>query len=650
MKHRDQSAGHEKELAVLLIEDDLVDQMAFIRQMREQSEHYKIEVAGSISAARVLLEKIPVDIIISDFYLGDGTPLDILHDIIARKIPIIVVTSVEDHDAATYAKKCGIDDFLVKDQNYNYLKALPLIIERTLRSHNDRNSSPASQAVSDFPFQVPESGSADNVKDIHVRRLIIDHTELIARYRPDGTILFVNDMFCRYFKKTRGELIGKQFDLLLQPEERDLLKGYRDALTPENSQITLEHRVLLPGDRLHWIRRTERALFDESGQIFEYQTAGTDITDRKQAEDALQESEERYRMLAEYAFDGIAILDLSGTILYVNQSIVQMLGYSHSGEILGKNIVSFIAPKHREAIISDLHNVQNGKQGYLQKYRAVKSDSTEFCIESVGTQITFRGKPAYIIALRDVDERECAISRLHCEISRKKDFINVASHELRTPLQPIIGYLEMLIDDPEGFHVPPEVLGILKKIRTFVESERHIVNQILELSLLENIQDIFKPSLESVQVKELVNRVIVQGSYAKEAAISILVPDSVTIPSNNAYVHEIMDDLLSNAVKFSHPPRQITIFSEETDTEFRLSVTDNGVGILPEKWEVVFEPFIISDGEKLSRKYGRLGLGLPMARKRAIMLGGTLTLTSSSEAGSTFTLSLPRQEPLKPEL
>ena len=108
-----------------------------------------------------------------------------------------------------------------------------------------------------------------------------------------------------------------------------------------------------------------------------------------------------------------------------------------------------------------------------------------------------------------------------------------------------------------------------------------------------------------------------------------------------------MNTLLSNAVTYSHPPRQITITSEETETLFRLSVADNGIGIPAEKLEVVFEPFYISDADKLSRKYGRLGLGLTMARKRASMLGGTLTVTSSAGAGSTFTLSLPRQEPVK---
>jgi PAS domain S-box-containing protein len=647
MKNVNTSPGHEKELSILLIEDDLVDQMAFSRIMREQSKSYQVEIAGSIADARTCLGKKPIDIIISDFYLGDGTPLDILPEILVRGIPVIVVTSVEDHDAATYAIKSGADDFLVKDQSYNYLKMLPSIIERTLRTHKVRDSDHPCETASASEVRTPESGMPEDTKEIHVRRFIIDQSELIARYRPDGVILYVNDVFCQYFKKTRGELIGKRFDLLLPKEERSLLEGYRAALTPENSKVTLEHRIVLPDGSLHWIRRTERALFDEDGGIIEYQTVATDITDRKQAEEALQDSEERYRILAEYAFDGIAVLDLSGMILYVNQSIVQMLGYSRSEEVLGKNILAFIAPEYRERIIHDMQKVIDGNQGHLQKYKAVKSDGEEFFIESVGTQITYWGKPANIIALRDINERECAVINLHKELDRKKDFIDVAAHELRTPLQPIVGFLDLLVLDADQYRIPSEVLKILKKVRTYVEMERNIVNKILAISILESVHDQFRPPMERVAIRDLIELVLLQGKYCSEAHVTLNVPQNTIITSNGAFIFEIMNTLLSNAMTYSHPPRQITITSEETDTLFRLSVTDNGVGIPAGKLEAVFEPFFISDADKLSRKYGRLGLGLTLARKRASMLGGFLTVTSSAGTGSTFTLSLPRQEPVK---
>jgi len=647
MINKDQSSGCEKELVVLLIEDDLVDQMAFIRLMKEQSKSYQVEIAGSIADALTVIEKKPIDIIISDFYLGDGTPFEILPEITRRGIPIIVVTSAVDPDTAADAIKRGVSDLLIKDQNYNYLKVLPLTIERTLSAHKVRVPDQTRQTLPASELRSPESCTPRDVEDIHVRRLVIDQSELIARYRPDGATIFVNDVFCQYFGKTRGELIGKQFDLLLPAEECGLLEGYRAALTREDSKVTIEHRITLPDGSIHWIRRKERALFDEDGGIIEYQTVATDITDRKLAEDALRESEERYRMLAEHAFDGIAIQDFSGTILYVNQSIVQMLGYSGSDEILGKNTLSFIAPEYRELVIQDMQNVINGIQGYLQKYQAINSRGEKIFIESIGTKITYRGKPANIIALRDINERENAILNLHKELARKKDFIDVAAHELRTPLQPVIGFLDLLIEQSDQYQILPDVLKILKKINTYVEMERDIVNKILSISLLESVHNQFRPPLELVPIRELIELVIQQEKCRSEVTVILNIPKDTIITSNGAIIFEIIDTLVSNAVTYSHPPRQITITSEKTDTELRLSVSDNGVGIPAEKFEVIFEPFYISDADKLSRKYGRLGLGLTMARKQASMLGGTLTLTSSSVSGSTFTLSLPLQEPVK---
>jgi len=641
MINKDQSSGCEKELALLLIEDDLVDQMAFIRFMKEQSKSYLIEIAGSIADARTILEKKSIDIVISDFYLGDGTHLDILPDIVKRGIPVIVVTSVVDPDAAADAIKRGVDDLLVKDQNYNYLKVLPLIIEKTLRKYHVQDPDQTSKITPVSESQNLESSIPDEEKEIHVRRLVVDQSELIARYRPDGKIIFVNDVFCRFLKKTRAELIGKQFDLLLPVEDCNLFEGYRSALTRENPEVTLEHRIIHPDTSVHWIRRTCRALFDDEGSPIEYQMVATDITDRKKAEEALYESEERYRMLAEYAFDGIAIQDFSGTILYVNQSIVQMLGYSRGEEVIGKNTLSFVAPDYREQVIRDMHNVLNGKQGYLQKYKAVKSDGKEFFIESVGTRITYRGKPANIIALRDINERELAVLNLHKELERKKDFIDVAAHELRTPLQPVIGFLELLIEQEDQFRIPPDALKILKKIRTYVEMERGIINKILSTSLLESVQEQFRPPQESVAILELVEHITRQEKYRSEASFILNIPKETIITSNGAFIFEIIDTLVSNAVTYSHPPRRITISSEKTDREFQLVIADNGVGIPADKYEAIFEPFFISDADRLSRKYGRLGLGLTMARKQASMLGGTLTLTSSSGVGSTFTLSIP---------
>lgn len=634
------SPGNNRNLTLLLIEDDRVDQMAFNRVIRDQQPTYTVRIASSLADARTILANEKVDIVICDFYLGDGTPFDIIPGLKERGIPVIIVSGAEDEDSAAGAKRKGAFDYIVKDQNYNYLKALPLTIERALGDGSHAVLDPPGQSAVPATIPAPGADIPPDKEEIHFRRLVIDQSELIARYRPDGTILFVNDVYCRYFGKARGELIGRPFEPFLPEDERAALEKQRVRLNFENPAGSSECRVHLPDGSLRWIRRTDRALFDEAGTIIEYQMVATDITDQKMAEEALRESEERYRMLAEHAFDGILIQDLDGTILYVNQSIVRMFGYSRMEDVLGKNTLSFVAPAFRETVIRDLQNVIGGNQGYLQKYTAIKPGGEEIIVESVGTLIPYHGRTANIVALRDVTERENAVIRLQKELDRKKDFINVAAHELRTPLQPVIGYLDLLLDDASGFRIPPDALEILKKIRMYVESERHMVSQILELSLLESVHEHYWPQIAPVGIRELAELVIRQGNYDAAAGITVNVPKDAVIMSNGPYIHEILDEILSNAVSYSDPPRIITVGWEETETEVRVSVTDNGMGIPPDKLEIIFDPFYISDSDKLSRKYGRLGVGLTMARSRAVRLGGNISVSSIPGSGSTFTLSL----------
>ena len=641
MKQMTPSSRNNRKLTLLLIEDDRVDQMAFTRLIQDEHPSYTIWIAGSLAEARTILSGQPVDIVVCDFYLGDGTPFDIIPELRTRGIPVIVVSGAEDEDSAADAIRKGAFDYLVKDQNYNYLKVLPLTIERALEDARPSQDQPGQARAPAAPV-VPDADLHAEKEEIHYRRLVVDQSELIARYRPDGTILFVNDVYCRYFGITRGELIGQPFEPFLPEEDRIILEKQRLLLSFENPAMTFEHRIHLPAGGFRWFRRTDRALFDENGSIIEYQMVASDITEQKEAEEALRESEERYRMLAEHAFDGILIQDLTGTILYVNQSIVRMFGYSRVDEVLGMNTLSFVAPEFRETVIRDLQNVIGGNQGYIQKYNAVKPNGETLIIESVGTMISYQGKTANIVALRDVTEREMTAVRLRNELDRKKDFINVAAHELRTPLQPVVGYLDLLVEDAAGFKIQPDALEILKKIRTYVESERHMVSQILELSLLESVHEHYWPKMGPVGIRELVDLVIRQGKYLPEATITVDIPADTLVTSNGPYIHEILDEILSNAISYSNPPRIIGIKSEETATDLQISVTDNGIGIAPDKLEVIFDPFYISDSDKLSRKYGRLGVGLTMARNRATRLGGTISVSSVFGIGSTFTLTLPK--------
>jgi PAS domain S-box-containing protein len=147
--------------------------------------------------------------------------------------------------------------------------------------------------------QVAAQTAALQMSEARYRAIVEDQTELICRWLPDGTLTFVNEAYCRYFGRTREGFIGQTFMPLIPEEDRGLVEAHTASLGRARPMATVEHRVILPDGRLRWQHWTDRAIFDALGNVVEFASVGRDITERKQAEDALrrlnEELEDRVR-------------------------------------------------------------------------------------------------------------------------------------------------------------------------------------------------------------------------------------------------------------------------------------------------------------------------------------------------------------------
>mgnify|MGYP002777021756 CR=1 FL=1 len=130
------------------------------------------------------------------------------------------------------------------------------------------------------------------------RAILEDQTELIARFRPDGTVTFVNGAFCRYFQQQQEDLIDSHYEPVIFPEDRQMVVQLIDSLGRENPFVTIENRVVVAGE-VRWTQWINRALFDPQGKITEIQSVGRDISDRKRAEQQQASLQEKEALLKE---------------------------------------------------------------------------------------------------------------------------------------------------------------------------------------------------------------------------------------------------------------------------------------------------------------------------------------------------------------
>jgi PAS domain S-box-containing protein len=161
------------------------------------------------------------------------------------------------------------------------------------------------------------------------RAIVEDQTELIAQFQPNGTLTFVNEAYCRYFGQAREEVIGNRYEPFIFEGDRQSIAQILNSLSLENPVGTIEHRVVVAGE-IRWMQWINRAIFDEQERFVEFQSVGRDISDRVQAEEALRESERRFRAIFNQTFQFVGLLKPDGTLLEANQTALDFGGIRHA--------------------------------------------------------------------------------------------------------------------------------------------------------------------------------------------------------------------------------------------------------------------------------------------------------------------------------
>jgi len=268
---------------VLLVEDDVVDQLAFKRAVRELGSPCDYDVAGSVAEARELLNKNQYDAVVTDYALGDGTAFDVIE--LARGIPLVFTTGAGDEEVAVRAMKSGADDYLVKDHERAYLKKLPVTIENAIRRHRaEEQVRKLTRAVEQSPAMV-----------------VITDTE--------GRIEYVNPKFTSLTGYTSDEVLGKNPRFLKSGEQAS--EFYKQLWTTilAGHEWQGEFHNRKKNGELFWELSSISPVRDRDGNITHFVAVNEDTTERKLLE------EERERLISELdAFSHTVAHDLKNPL------------------------------------------------------------------------------------------------------------------------------------------------------------------------------------------------------------------------------------------------------------------------------------------------------------------------------------------------
>jgi len=499
----------------------------------------------------------------------------------------------------------------------------------------------------------------------------------------NGFYEYVNPSYVEMFGyESQEELVGKSWKIIHSAEELEKYDREFFQLLKQNRSWQLEKfdREFFRLLKQNHSWQGEITAFRKDGSILTEQISLTllendliicvcqDVTERKEAELALQRYSREVEDLYNNAPCGYHSLNAEGTYVRINDTELKWLGYTRAEVLAKKKFTDFLTPESQELFWKNFKQFKTQSSLDRLEYQIITGDGSIrwFSINTIAIKDHAGNLIMTCSTMFDISLSKAAEAKLQRSNAKlahatklKDEFLANMSHELRTPLNAILGMTETLQEEVYG-EVNERQQDALKTIAKSGKHLLQLISDILDLAKIESKQVTL--NCQPTKLNQLCQDSLIfikQQAFKKRIQTHLKIPPSLPEPSvDERRIRQVLINLLNNAVKFTPEEGSITLqvtveaeanqeslssteaSANSSQTWIRFSVIDTGIGISQENIEKLFEPFIQIDSA-LNRQYSGTGLGLSLVKKIIELHGGKSGVTSQEGAGSHFWFDIP---------
>ncbi|NLV27504.1 MAG: PAS domain S-box protein [Methanomicrobiales archaeon] len=510
------------------------------------------------------------------------------------------------------------------------------------------NRKSAEMHVRDLLMEVQQKENLVQESEKRYRNVVESQREFICRFAPDGTHLFVNDAYCRFFNIEPSDILGKIFLPDIPEDEKANVARHLSSLTPDHPTNLIEHHISLPNGDLRTVQWRDQAIFAEDGSIIEYQSVGRDLTELRILEKNLHASDALYRMTVNAMEDGVFVSASDHTIIICNEwKKGRDIGlFSFNDDPIGKSLFSILP-----------HLTQKDHDDYEMIFSSGEIIISEDFIKKDNVHIETRKIPiiteeqvtTIVTIIRDITaqkEAEKALWQLNQNLEQVVEqrtadlqasldemdaFAYSVSHDLRGPVRAIDGFSHLLLMKKSCEH-DPDTTNLITRIREGAMTMDRLIQDLLRFSRTAR-----QPLQEmSINMDDLVRGVITElTSHPDSKDITIKIDKLHPSKGDPGLIKQVWHNLVSNSIKFTpnHITPSITIGSYEKEGEIIYYIKDQGIGFDMQYADKVFEVFSRLDPYQTVEG---TGVGLALVKRIIIRHHGRIWVRSEEGRGTTF--------------